>query len=99
MGLEPPRAVEVPLLSPRLSSLWVRFVTRAKWSVAREVVVGLTEDLLAKDSRFWQLAGHSHLLSFAEAAKLALIAEGGQGRIPGIWGAIERLRGVAKSSI
>jgi hypothetical protein len=30
-------------LSPRLSSLWVRFVTRAKWSVAREVVVGLTK--------------------------------------------------------
>ncbi len=98
MGLEPPRAVEVPLLSPRLSSLWVRFVTRARWSVAREVVVGLTEDLLAKDSRFWQLAGHSQLCSFAEAAKLALTAEGGQGRISGAWGAIERLRGVGKRS-
>ena len=47
MGLRHPRMVEVPLLSPRLSSLWVRFVTRAKWSVAREVVIGLTEDLLA----------------------------------------------------
>ena len=48
MGLEHPRMIEVPLLSPRLSSLWVRFVTRAKWSVAREVVIGLTEDLLAR---------------------------------------------------
>ena len=47
MGLPHPRMLEVPLLSPRLSSLWVRFVTRAKWSVAREVVVGLADDLLA----------------------------------------------------
>ena len=98
MGLQSPRAIEVPLLSPRLSSLWVRFVTRAKWSIAREVVVGLTEDLLAKDGRFWQLAGHSHLMSFGDAARLALAAEVGQGRIPGIWGAIERLRGFAKHS-
>ncbi len=98
MGLQSPRAIEVPLLSPRLSSLWVRFVTRAKWSIAREVVVGLTEDLLAKDSRFWQLAGHSHLISFGDAARLALAAEVGQGPIPGTWGAIERMRGVAKSS-
>ena len=75
MGLPHPRMIEVPLLSPRLSSLWVRFVTRAKWSVAREVVVGLTEDLLAQDDRFWQLIGHPHRLTFAEAARLALDAE------------------------
>jgi uncharacterized protein YbjT (DUF2867 family) len=99
MGLESPRVVEVPLLSPRLSSLWVRFVTRARWSVAREVVVGLAEDLLARDGRFWQLAGHAHLISFGDAAKLALAAEVGQGRIPGTWGAIERLRGFAKRSV
>lgn len=39
MGLRAPHMFGLPLLSPRLSSLWVRFVTRAQWSVAREVVV------------------------------------------------------------
>ena len=95
MGLKHPRMFEVPFLSPRLSSLWVRFVTRAKWSVAREVVVGLTEDLLAQDDRFWELVGHPHRLAFAEAARLALAAERCQGPVPGIWGAIERARGLA----
>jgi len=98
MGLENPRMLEVPLLSPRLSSLWVRFVTRAQWSVAREVVVGLTEDLLARDDRFWELVGHTHRSSFAEAAQRALDAERGAGRIRGTWGAIERLRGLSQSA-
>jgi len=75
MGRPRPRMLEVPLLSPRLSALWIRFVTRAEWSVAREVVIGLTEDLLARDAQFWQLIGHPQRLSFAEAAKLALKAE------------------------
>lgn len=94
MGLESPRTVRVPLLSPRLSSLWVRFVTRAKWSVAREVVLGLSDDLLARDDRFWQLVGHSQRQSFAEAARLALDSERGEGRVRGAWGVIERARGV-----
>jgi uncharacterized protein YbjT (DUF2867 family) len=98
MGLRHPQMVEVPLLSPRLSSLWVRFVTRAQWSVAREVVIGLTEDLLALDDRFWQLIGHPHRLSFAEAAKVALDGERSDSRVQGIWGAIERARGISKSS-
>ncbi len=96
MGLRYPRMVELPFLSPRLSSLWVRFVTRVQWSVAREVVIGLTEDLLARDDRFWQLIGHPNRLSFAEAAKLALDAERGDRRVQGAWGAIERVRGLAK---
>jgi uncharacterized protein YbjT (DUF2867 family) len=98
MGFGHPCMLGVPLLSPRLSSLWVRFVTRANWSVAREVVVGLTEDLLAQDDRFWELVGHPHRLEFAEAARLALEAERCQGPVPGIWGAIERARGLAQSS-
>lgn len=98
MGLRHPHMVEVPLLSPRLSSLWVRFVTRAKWSVASEVVIGLTEDLLARDDRFWQLIDHPQRLSFAEAARLALEAERRDGPMPGAWGSVERLRGLSKTS-
>ena len=98
MGLRHPRMIEIPLLSPRLSSHWVRFVTRAQWSVAREVVVGLTEDLLARDDHFWELIGHPHRCSFAEAAQRALDAERGDHRVQGAWGAIERARGLSKSS-
>ena len=98
MGLRHPRMIEVPFLSPRLSSHWVRFVTRAQWSVAREVVVGLTEDLLARDDHFWELIGHPHRCSFAEAAKRALDADG-EHRVQGAWGAIERARGLSKSSL
>jgi len=89
MGLPHPRMIEVPLLTPRLSSLWVRFVTRADWSVAREVVVGLVDDLLARDDRFWGLIDHPDRLTFAEAASIALSAELRQQRATGTWGAIE----------
>jgi uncharacterized protein YbjT (DUF2867 family) len=93
MGLERPRMIAVPLLTPRLSSLWVRFVTRAKWSVAREVVVGLSEDLLAKDDGFWQVIDHPRRLKFADAARLALDAERREGGpVKGAWGAVERVR-------
>jgi uncharacterized protein YbjT (DUF2867 family) len=86
-----PVMIDVPLLTPHLSSLWVRFVTRADWTIAREVVVGLTHDLLASDDRFWHAIGHSKRLPFAEAARRALEAES---RVPvrGVWGAIERAR-------
>lgn len=92
MGLPHIKMLEVPLLSPRLSSLWVRFVTRAQWSVAREVVLGLGQDLLAHDDRFWRLIEHPHRLTFAEAARAALDAERWQEPAGGTWGAIERVR-------
>ena len=88
MGLPRPRMVTLPLLSPRLSSQWVRFVTRARWSVAREVVVGLTEDLLARSDELWQLIDHPRRQPFAEAASRALEAS----PPPGVWGAVERMR-------
>ena len=94
MGLKPPHMLAVPFLTPQLSSLWVRFVTRAKWSVAREVVVGLTEDLLAESDRFWTLISHPLRLTFAEAAKRALEAERGDGSMRGPWGIVERARAV-----
>jgi uncharacterized protein YbjT (DUF2867 family) len=90
MGMPAPRTVEVPVLSPWLSSHWVRFVTRADWSVAREVVLGLDRDLLAHDDRYWRLAGHTELMPFDEAARLALLAEQHDGPVSGRWGAIER---------
>jgi uncharacterized protein YbjT (DUF2867 family) len=68
-------AIKVPLLTPRLSALWLRLVTRTDFGLARELVLGLQEDLLPKDGRFWQLIAHTQLLSFDEAARRALAAE------------------------
>lgn len=91
MGLQCPRMLDVPLLTPHLSSLWVRFVTRADWSVARQVVVGLTGDLLAENDRFWHLIDHPARIPFAEAARRALAAEAREGRqIHGPWRLVER---------
>ena len=91
LGARKPIMIEVPFLSPQLSSHWVRFVTRAEWSVAREVVVGLKTDLLAHDDRFWGLIKHTKLLTFDEAARLAIEDEHRSGPVSGPWGAIERL--------
>jgi uncharacterized protein YbjT (DUF2867 family) len=88
LHLARPLALEVPLLTPRLSSQWVHLVTRAKWSVARQVVVGLTHDLLARDDQFWRAIGHVQRVPFGEAARRALAAEA---PAPGPWGFIERL--------
>ncbi len=68
-------AVKVPFLSPRLSALWLRLITRTDFSLARELVLGLQEDLLPRDERFWSLIGHEQLLSFDAAARSALANE------------------------
>lgn len=68
-------ALKVPFLSPRLSALWLRLITRTDFALARELVLGLQEDLLPKDERFWSLIGHEQLLSFDAAARAALATE------------------------
>lgn len=91
LGVRQPLMISVPFLSPRLSSHWVRFVTRAEWAVAREVVVGLKTDLLASSGDYWHRIGHDHLLDFNEAARRAITRAAAEGPVPGIWGRIERL--------
>jgi hypothetical protein len=63
--------------------------------VARELINGLTTDLLARDDQFWSLVGHTHLQKFAAAAQAALEAEGrSDGFLPpirGFWAAVENL--------
>lgn len=90
LGRPRPQTLSFPLMSSYLSSLWMRLVTRARWSVARELVQGLTQDLLARDDRFWQRIGHPQRMRFAEAAAAALAAEKGEGPVPGPWGLVER---------
>lgn len=90
LGRPRPQTLSFPLMSSYLSSLWMRLVTRARWSVARELVQGLTQDLLARDDRYWQRIGHPHRMRFADAAAAAIAAEKSEGPVPGPWGLVER---------
>lgn len=91
LGLRQPWVVRVPVLTPRLSSLWVRFVTRAEWRVAREIVIGLTSDLLARDRRYWELIGNPRRTPFDEAAQNAIAEERAAGASVGGWAVVEKL--------
>jgi uncharacterized protein YbjT (DUF2867 family) len=68
-------SVSVPLLSPWLSAQWLRLVTRANFAVSRELILGLTEDLLPENERYWELTKHPPKRSFDEAARAALDEE------------------------
>lgn len=48
-----PVMVPVPVLTPALSSHWLRFVTRANFTVAKKLVQGLTGDIIATQPSFW----------------------------------------------
>ena len=80
-------ALRVPLLTPRLSAGWLKLISRADYDVARELVLGLRGDLLPRDRRWWELAGHPPRLSFRAAATDALKTEPRQ---PGARGWLSR---------
>jgi len=80
-------ALRVPLLTPRLSAGWLKLVSRAKYDVARELVLGLRSDLLPRDERYWEIAGFVPRWSFRAAAADALQTELRQ---PGVSGWFSR---------
>ena len=79
-------AAQFPLLD------WVEGNVEDQPSVAREVVLGLTQDLLARDDAFWRAIGHPTLISVFEAARRAIAAERDEVPALGVWGLVERLR-------
>jgi uncharacterized protein YbjT (DUF2867 family) len=66
-----PFIVEVPILSPRLSSYWLHLVTPVRASVARPLVEGLRNATVAEDERIRELVPFP-LTPFDEAAEAAL---------------------------
>jgi uncharacterized protein YbjT (DUF2867 family) len=68
-----PRLVEVPLLTPWLSAVWIELVTPARADVARPLVEGLRNPTVAKDERIRSLVSFD-LTRFDEAARSALQA-------------------------
>lgn len=65
-------SVRVPFLSVSLSSWWLKLVARTDFSLARELVLGFTGDLLPHDDRFWGEIGYRPRWTFEAAARQAL---------------------------
>jgi uncharacterized protein YbjT (DUF2867 family) len=63
--------VEVPVLSPRLSSYWLHLVTPVRAAVARPLVEGLRNPTVARDDEIQRLLPIP-LTSFEDAARTAL---------------------------
>lgn len=66
-----PRIVEVPVLTPALSALWLELVTPVNASVARPLVEGLRSPTIAREERLRNLLPFE-LTSFEEAVQRAL---------------------------
>jgi uncharacterized protein YbjT (DUF2867 family) len=67
--------VAVPFLSVSLSSWWLKLVTRADFSLARELVLGFKGDLLPADDRYWGEIGYEPQWTFEAAARKAMAEE------------------------
>ena len=65
-----PWILEVPVLTPRLSSLWLHLVTPVGASVARPLVEGLKNPTIAREERLRTLVPFD-LTSFDDAARMA----------------------------
>lgn len=70
-----PRALDVPLVSPWLSSHWIRLITRANARVAAELVEGLRSDIVATNESVWDLLPEHERVGFDEAVARALREE------------------------
>jgi uncharacterized protein YbjT (DUF2867 family) len=78
-----PLIIPVPVLTPRLSSYWLRLVTSVPTNLARALIDGLSQDVVAKDQRLAALIPQE-LLGFDAAASEALAADR-QHSLPAHW--------------
>lgn len=68
------RLLSLPVLTPRLSSYWLRFVTAVPTSIARALIDGLEHDVIADDAEIRKLIPLD-LLDFKRSVQAALDAE------------------------
>lgn len=72
-----PVMIGIPLLTPHLSTYWIRLVARSDSQLAAELVEGLRSDILARGDGIWPLLPAHERIGFDDAARLALEAETG----------------------
>jgi uncharacterized protein YbjT (DUF2867 family) len=65
--------VPVPLLSPRLSSHWLRLITDVDLTTARALVDSMTNEVVVRDSRINEVLEHQPM-TFEDAVRAALEA-------------------------
>ena len=70
-----PVMIPVPVLTPRLSSHWLRFVTRANYTLARQLVDGFVCDLVADEPSFWDAHADLPRTPLAQAVQRCLDEE------------------------
>lgn len=85
-----PVMVPIPILTPDLSSHWIRLITRADTTIARKLVHGLTGDLVAPDDGFWAVCPHLERTPIDVAIARALESED-PSEIPRFWRGMERV--------
>ena len=73
-GKRPPIIIPVPVLSPKLSSYWLRLITAVPTNIARALIEGLKHDFTADDAALRRLVPQ-HLLGFREAVAAVFAAE------------------------
>jgi uncharacterized protein YbjT (DUF2867 family) len=69
-----PRILPLPVLTPRLSSYWLRLVTSVPTSVAQALVEGLEHDFIADDTEIRALVPR-RLMGLEEAVRAAIEAD------------------------
>ena len=74
MDRRPPIIVPVPVLSPKLSSYWLKYVTSVPTDIARALIGGLRHDFTADTDVIRELVPQ-RLLGFRESVEAALAAE------------------------
>jgi uncharacterized protein YbjT (DUF2867 family) len=69
------RMINIPILTPKLSSYWIALVTRVELDMAKELVEGVRFDLDPNENVLWDHVGHKPM-SIEAGALLALQDEG-----------------------
>ncbi|MCB9681065.1 MAG: NAD(P)H-binding protein [Alphaproteobacteria bacterium] len=70
-----PVTVPVPVLTPALSSAWIKLVTRADFRIARKLVDGLTDDLLLDEPGVWAHLPDAVRTGFDDGVRRAIAEE------------------------
>jgi uncharacterized protein YbjT (DUF2867 family) len=83
-----PVMVPIAFLTPRISSLWLRFVTGADYALARQLVDGMSADLIGDEPGYWARMGDFRRTPFDQAVARALA---GDPPPVGVSGAVERV--------
>jgi uncharacterized protein YbjT (DUF2867 family) len=71
LGRRPPLRVVVPVLTPRLSSLWIGLVTPVDAGVARPLIEGLSTETVVSDPSGMELLGRKPRTRLQEALRQA----------------------------